>query len=436
MKCPRRSLDNGTGKLVGELLQRIMAQRLLYCFREQLPALARQMVRHVAELKLNQEISHLGFLDEILNAPINGFRAADDDRLRGVELLPIFHIAEKFSARYITFEVFSPRSSRNIGNPRPVGQLAPFTAQVPLETILQKVPNTFLALVARLLIRLGDVGRHQNAEAKRLVSIAVFFQNCGEFLLRAMSFTAMAAGREKIAVAALGDFDHGRRTARAWYPDRRKWFLQRFRPKVYVAEWKVVAFVSEGTVLGPGADDQIGCFPEFFSRICGWHIVIESFRSAPGGEASAVAHLIEHRVFLGHAHGIHMQGKEIAEDDNLSTGCSLRQRRGDDVGRGHQAVNILMVFVKYHAVETQFVGVSELVDVFLVQAAGFVVVPQAIGNRDPARVLLLVEILIEIGISHEMPAEELNRLHCLTSFVRIRRDQSTMKLAARLFFGI
>src|SRR5215510_9923847 len=99
------------------------------------------MVRHVAQLKLNQEVSYLGFLDEILNAPIHGFRAADDDRLRGIELLPIFHIAQKFSAGRIAFEVFPPRSSRNIGNPRPVGQLASFTAQMSLETILQKVPN-------------------------------------------------------------------------------------------------------------------------------------------------------------------------------------------------------------------------------------------------------------------------------------------------------
>src|SRR5262249_55248033 len=186
-----------------------------------------QWVRYVAQRKFIQKIPNLGFLKETLNPPKDGFRAADDDRLRGIELLPIFHIAEKFSAGRIAFEVFPPRSCGNIRNPRPVGQLASFSAQVPLETVLQKVPNTFLAFLARLLVRFGDVGRHQNAEADRMLSIPVFFQHCGEFLLRAMGFTAMAAGREKIAVAALGDFDHGRWTARAGYPDRRKRFLQR-----------------------------------------------------------------------------------------------------------------------------------------------------------------------------------------------------------------
>src|SRR5262245_44482657 len=112
-----------------------------------------------------------------------------------------------------------------------------------------------------------------------------------------MGFTAMAAGGEKIAVAALGDLGHGRRTARPGYPDRRKRSLQRFRPKIYVAQRKIATFVSEGAVFSPGAHNQIRCFPEFFSRICGWHIVVESFRSTAGGEAgdqTAVAHLIEH----------------------------------------------------------------------------------------------------------------------------------------------
>src|SRR4029434_5260589 len=130
-------------------------------------------------------------------------------------------------------------------------KLAAFAAQVALETILQKVPNPFLAFLARLLIRLCDVRRHQNAEAERMVLIPVFFQHCGEFLLRAMGLAAMAARREKVAVAALGDLGHSGRTARAGDPDRWERLLQGFRPKIHVAEWKVTTFVGEGPVLGP-----------------------------------------------------------------------------------------------------------------------------------------------------------------------------------------
>src|SRR5512135_692894 len=69
------------------------------------------------------------------------------------------------------------------------------------------------------------------------------------------------------------------------------------------------------------------------------------------------------------------------------------------------------MLVEHHAVEAELVGVDELIDIFLVESARLAVVPQPVGYRDPAGVLLLVKILVEIGISHEMPAEELHRFH-------------------------
>ena len=42
------------------------------------------------------------------------------------------------------------------------------------------------------------------------------------------------------------------------------------------------------------------------------------------------------------------------------------QRGGHDVGRRHQAVNILMVLVEHHTVKTEFVRISQLVDILLV----------------------------------------------------------------------
>src|SRR6266478_3268827 len=120
MECLRCLLDVGAGKF----------------FRELFHAFARQMVRHVAQLKLNQEIAYLGFLDEILNAPIDGFRTADDDRLRSVEFLPIFHIAQKFSAGRVTLEILSPSRRGNVRNPGSIGELASLAAQVTLEAVL------------------------------------------------------------------------------------------------------------------------------------------------------------------------------------------------------------------------------------------------------------------------------------------------------------
>jgi hypothetical protein len=56
--------DVRAGKLSAELLQRLLAQRRRDFIGEELHTFARQVVGHVAELKLNQQIADLGFLDQ------------------------------------------------------------------------------------------------------------------------------------------------------------------------------------------------------------------------------------------------------------------------------------------------------------------------------------------------------------------------------------
>src|SRR6266511_3385993 len=107
----------------------------------------------------------------------------------------------------------------------------------------------------------------------------MLFKHGGEFLLRAMGLAAVAARREKIAVAALGHFIHRRWTARAGYPDRRERLLQRFRPEIDVAQGEIAALMGEGTVFGPRAHDQVRCFPKFLPRVGRRHVVIKSFRT-------------------------------------------------------------------------------------------------------------------------------------------------------------
>ena len=47
----------------------------------------------------------------------------------------------------------------------------------------------------------------------------------------------------------------------------------------------------------------------------------------------------------------------------------LGERGRDQVGRGHQPVDVLVVLVEHHAVEAELVGIGELVDVLLVEPA-------------------------------------------------------------------
>ena len=71
------------------------------------------------------------------------------------------------------------------------------------------------------------------------------------------------------------------------------------------------------------------------------------------------------------------------------------------------------MLVQHHAVEAELVGEGQLIDVFLIEAARLIVVPQFIGHCHPTAMSRLVEIFVEIGISHEMPAEQLDGSHRL-----------------------
>jgi hypothetical protein len=70
-----------------------------------------------------------------------------------------------------------------------------------------------------------------------------------------------------------------------------------------------------------------------------------------------------------------------------------------------------MVLVQHHAVKSQLIGIGKLVDILLIETAGLLIIPQAVGHCDPTRVMFLVKILGQKGIGHEMPAKELNRFH-------------------------
>src|ERR1044071_1163859 len=113
-----------------ELLERGLTQRGCDLFGEELHAFPRQMIGHVAELELDQEIADFGFLDESLNSSRDGLRAADDDCLRSLKLFPVFHVAKKLSPGRVAFQIFPPCRRRNVRYARAVGELAAFAAQV------------------------------------------------------------------------------------------------------------------------------------------------------------------------------------------------------------------------------------------------------------------------------------------------------------------
>ena len=62
-----------------------------------------------------------------------------------------------------------------------------------------------------------------------------------------------------------------------------------------------------------------------------------------------------------------------------------------------------MVLVQHDPIEAQPVGGGKFVQIFLIEADHLLAVEQGIGNGNPAALVFLVEIFIEIGPWHEMP---------------------------------
>ena len=187
--------------------------------------------------------------------------------------------------------------------------------------------------------------------------------------------------------------------------------LRRLRPRIDVARRVVAPFVFERSGLGPGALDEVDRLPELAARGRRRHVVVEGLRPRSRREARdqpAVRHVVEHRVFLGDAQRVQVQRQQVAEDDDLAALGALRQRRGDQVRRRHQAVDVLVVLVEHHAVEAELVGIGELVDILLIEAAALLRVPQRVRHRHPAGVVFLVEIRRQVRIRHEVPAVELD----------------------------
>src|SRR5918994_2059373 len=105
-------------------------------FSEQSHALKRELLGHVADVKLDQQVSHLGSFDEVPDTLIYGLGTADDDRLRSFKLVPVFYVTQKLTTRLVIFEILFPGWRRDIGNTRAKSELSSFPAQVTLQTVL------------------------------------------------------------------------------------------------------------------------------------------------------------------------------------------------------------------------------------------------------------------------------------------------------------
>ena len=135
----------------------------------------------------------------------------------------------------------------------------------------------------------------------------------------------------------------------------------------------------------------------------------------PAGDA------VDHGELFGDARRRVVERQRVAHDADRGVGGAARQRRGDQVGRRHQAVAVGVVLVHADRVEAAVGGVFELVHEVVVHVVRAPRVEQRGVDVHPDRGVLVAEVLRQLGVGHQVePHEFHDDLHARSSSPRKR----------------
>ena len=189
--------------------------------------------------------------------------------------------------------------------------------------------------------------------------------------------------------------------------------LHRARPDVDVALLVEAAVEREGVAFGPGAQDQVVRLVVAVAQqrrvlavgVAGVHRRTdrEAGDQPPAGDA------VDHRELFGHARRRVVQRQRIAHDADRGIGGAARQRRGDQVGRGHQAVAVGMVLVHADRVEAAIGGVFQLVHEVVVHVVRAARIEQRRMDVHPDRRVLVAEPVRQLGVGHQVEPHQAHR---------------------------
>jgi hypothetical protein len=280
-----------------------------------------------------------------------------------------------------------------------------------LQQVVLEVAEVRLELLARLLVGVGDVDRHAPAHLLGGGGVAVPRAGVPKLIEDAAEHVDVEVRDAHVAEAHLGDEVDGLGAARAGDPDGRVRLLDRPGPGVDVAEEVVLAVPGERAGPGPRREDEVERLAELLAGGRRVEVVGEILRPAADHHARdepAVRQYVEHGELFRDAQGRVVQGQGVAHDGDLAPLRALGQHGGDEVGRRHEAVSRLVVFVDANAVEAEFVGVGKGVDVFAVQVVALGGVVERVGNPDPGGVVFLGEGVVEERPGHEVEEVELH----------------------------
>lgn len=187
--------------------------------------------------------------------------------------------------------------------------------------------------------------------------------------------------------------------------------LHATRPDVHIIEIIVAAVIAERPFACPRLQDQ---FMRFViarvreRRIDAGRIIFRADAAHKTRDDAPARHLVEHGEFLRDIHRIVHQRQRAAKNGDLGLARRARQRRGDQVGSGHQAIGGGVMFVDADAVEAELVRKLEFADVAVVDPGALRGIEIGIRQRHPGRCMLVGIIEVERAIGHQVEEMDLH----------------------------
>ena len=120
------------------------------------------------------------------------------------------------------------------------------------------------------------------------------------------------------------------------------------------------------------------------------------------GDQPSAGDAVDHRELFRDAGRRIVQRQRVAHDADRGVGGAPRERRGDQVGRRHQAVAVGMVLVDAHRVEAAIGGVFQLVHEVVVHVVRAPRIEQRGVDVDPDRRMLVAEARRQFGVGHQV----------------------------------
>ena len=126
------------------------------------------------------------------------------------------------------------------------------------------------------------------------------------------------------------------------------------------------------------------------------------------GDEPPAAEDVQHGELFGHADGRIVEREAVAQHHDGGVGRVAGHGRGHQVGRGHQAVGVGVVFVDADAVETHGLGELQLVQVVGIEPVALGRVEQRVGHIHPYAVVILFKVGGQPLVGHEVEKAQLH----------------------------